>query len=325
MTADPIVSFAMSEDEHAIKASKGAKGEGKKRAASPPQKATVRSKLVVTAVKKLEEVRKGPTGKGSKQKENGLFDEWIELDQVGAATWSTEFFAAGGDEEYLRKAAQGYTRCAPRAAATWAASLASPFVRDIALCEVFENWSGRDLCGAAVVASRVPHGVPHAGQPLHRRRLCQTRPALRARLHGPFLPKQRSKSFYRNDSPNLCPGQHTRGRRLAGQPASIAADRWLHESGHGNVDWPRVIAHGPLVDRTAEAGATKQIDHLRRRAVGQSRYRWPCCLWIGSLSDNRTRSKSPKPRLDGRRSCPCRPVGRGGHCRSRHAKITLCR
>ena len=161
MTTDPIVSIvaAGADDEKSTKVSRGAKSEGKKRAAPPAQKTAARAKSVAALVKELEEIRKAPAGKRNKEKESALFDEWIALDPAGASAWAADIFANGGDEQYLRKAAQGYARRDPRAAATWAASLASPLVRDSALREVFENWSGRDLRGAAEMVRLLPIGT----------------------------------------------------------------------------------------------------------------------------------------------------------------------
>jgi len=161
INSEPIVGIALGDEERdeAAKIRKKSENAAKNRARPPTPKPAGRTKSVAALVKELEETRKAPAGKRNKQKERALFDEWIELDPAGASAWAAHVFANGGEEQYLRKALQGYARRDPRAAATWAASLASPLVRDSALREVFESWSGRDLRSAAEMVKFLPIGT----------------------------------------------------------------------------------------------------------------------------------------------------------------------
>lgn len=158
IASDPIVSIAaLTADDG--RATKIAAEENKKSNSAPPPKASVRQKSANTVVKQFEEIRKLPTDRRDRQKENELFEQWIKVDPAGASVWSADNFAAGGDEEFLRKAVQSYARRDPWAAATWASMLPSPLVRDSALREVFEAWASRDPRRAAEMVALLPIGT----------------------------------------------------------------------------------------------------------------------------------------------------------------------
>jgi hypothetical protein len=141
------------------KESRKAKSDPKKNAAAPPKKPAAPKATVANIVKELEKIRKAPASPQNKQKESELFDQWVELDPEGASAWAADLFAAGGDDQLLRKALRGYARRDPRAAMAWAASLPSPLVRDSALREVFETWSARDPRRAGEAVALLPIGT----------------------------------------------------------------------------------------------------------------------------------------------------------------------
>jgi hypothetical protein len=158
--SDPIVSIAAFDKEQ-VKAATEAKKvptAAEKKPAATPAKKPAPPKAVAAVVKQLNEIRKAPPNKRNQQKETELFDRWVELDPAGASAWAADVFAKGGDEAFLRKALRGYARRAPEAAATWAASLASPLVRDSALREVFETWSAQDPLSAGKMVALLPIG-----------------------------------------------------------------------------------------------------------------------------------------------------------------------
>jgi hypothetical protein len=130
-----------------------------KKKAPAPKKPPAGKAAVAAVVKELEKVRQAPPTPQSKQKESDLFDQWVELDPASASAWAANVFAAGGDEQLLRKAVRGYARRDPRAAAAWAASLPSPLVRDSALREVFETWAARDPRRAGAMVALLPIGT----------------------------------------------------------------------------------------------------------------------------------------------------------------------
>lgn len=159
----PIVAIDTPEAEEEkkkreAKETKKAPGAAKKNAAAPPKNPAAKKATVANIVKELEKIRKAPASPQNKQKESELFDQWIELDPEGASAWAAEVFAAGGDQQLLRKAVRGYARRDPRAAVAWAASLPSPLVRDSALREVFETWSARDPRRAGEMVALLPIG-----------------------------------------------------------------------------------------------------------------------------------------------------------------------
>jgi len=117
--------------------------------------ASIQSLALLEVKKLLKELAKWPPSAETERVERWLVKRWATLEPRGACDYAYAGVLRGADTYLLENPLRIWANAFPSQASSWAASLASPSLRDFAIRVAFKIWADKDPSAAAEAAAKL--------------------------------------------------------------------------------------------------------------------------------------------------------------------------